>query len=52
MSILETLTEIIEEASSTHVVYKQKRYALDAEDPPDGAKDQIKKYILARIREA
>jgi len=52
VSILETLAEIIDEAPSTHVVYKTKRYALDSEDAPDGAKDLIKKYVLARIKEA
>ena len=50
-AIITTLVDLVERAGSIEVVYKRKTYALDTEDVPPGALNQLKMYVVAKINE-
>ena len=48
-AIITTLVDLVERAGSIEVVYKRKAYALDCEDAPPGALNQLKAYVVAKV---
>jgi len=49
-AIITTLVDLVERAGSINVVYKGKVYALDSEDVPPGALNQLKQFVVSKIR--